>query len=258
MARRGSGLKEIWFFGAGKTATQAFRWLRQAEPGTRLHVCSPAADHLGIAARESGVRWSDADVSHWWNEFVGSPGIVISFLMPRHIPVSLLAHSRSGGLNFHPAPLPRYRGINCATFALLAREPTFGVTCHYMTERFDDGPLMAVRPLAVLDEDTAFSLEARSKKALLQLFIDVVTDRLWQTHPPDVCERPSPGTLYTKRMFDGLARVAGLGTPDLDRRVRAFWNPPRSAAYVERGGKKYLLAPGDQLATWGATCGQGT
>ena len=240
-------LKEVWFLGCGNTSALAFEWLRCSEADAKFLVCSPPDGRLAAAARESGVRWVDAYDPKWPASFQGVPSILISFLMPHHIPQSVLCQSPYGGLNFHPAPLPSYRGVNCATFAILNNELTFGVTCHYMAERFDDGPILAVRNVDIMKSDTALSLETRSKVALLELFRTVVATRAWKTYPYEVCPHPPRGTLYTTEMFASMARIENLRDADLDRRVRAFWNPPWSAAYIEEADRRYFLCPGGEL-----------
>ncbi|MFC1606860.1 formyltransferase family protein [Candidatus Latescibacterota bacterium] len=239
-------LREVWFFGEGKTSALAFEWLRRSEPEAEFLVCSPQSGRLAEVARESGLPWIDAEAPHWSESFRGTPSILISFLMPRHIPQYLLSQSPKGGLNFHPAPLPFYRGVNCATFAILNNESLFGVTCHYMTERYDDGPILASRNVEIGEDDTALSLETKSKAALLDLFCTVMATYMWEASPYEVCPHPPKGTLYTTKMFERMARVQSLQGLQLDRHVRAFWNPPRSASFIEKDGKRHFLCPGDE------------
>tara|TARA_Y100001958_G_C21209855_1_gene535688 strand:- start:586 stop:1263 length:678 start_codon:yes stop_codon:yes gene_type:complete len=47
-------------------------------------------------------------------------------------------------INFHPGP-PNYRGIGCVNFALLNNEKTYGVTCHIIDEKIDNGKIIDVK-----------------------------------------------------------------------------------------------------------------
>jgi methionyl-tRNA formyltransferase len=242
MAQHKSALREVWFFGDGRTATTAFRWLQEHAPEAAVVVCSASGGPLAAAATRSGAKWVNVDGTSW-RSLEGHPSIVISFLFPWRVPRSVLDQCPYGGVNFHPGPLPSYRGVCCATFAILNGEQQFGVTCHYMSERFDDGPILGIRPVLVMPSDTAWSLEKRSKEALLGLFVDTCTERAWEKLPPGKCEQPKAGMLYTKRMFDRMARIDDMAACDLDRHTRAFWNPPRSASYIERDGRCYHVMP---------------
>lgn len=246
MNKHKNEIRELWFFGAGNTAMRAFLWLRKHEPGIDLLVCSPAGERLAAAAQSSGVRWTSLN-DPAWRSLEGTPTILVSFLFPYHVPSPLISKSQYGGVNFHPAPLPSYRGVRCATFAILNNAPMFGVTCHYMTDRFDDGPILAAQSLPLLSNDTAYSLEKRCKDALLKLFARVFSNRTWESSPPEVCEHLPPGILYTQEMFDRMARIEDIDTCDLDLHSRAFWNPPHSAAYFERGHRRYFIVPQDEF-----------
>jgi methionyl-tRNA formyltransferase len=117
-----------------------------------------------------------------------------------------------------------------------------------MTEQFDDGPILATSPVEVDASDTAMSLESKSKRALLGLFRSVVGKRAWETNPASCCPHPRAGRLHTADQFAALAQIDSLDDPLIDRRIRAFWNPPRSAAWIDVKGKRYSLCPSDQTA----------
>jgi len=242
MKKLSSNLQEVWFWGAGNTASKAFTWLQAQKPEINLLVCSPKDDSLANVAQRCGVRWISID-EPLGKKLKGYPLIIISFLLPCKIPLSLISQSKYGGINFHPAPLPSYRGVRCATFAILNKEQMFGVTCHYMTKRFDDGPILGSQFVPIMSNDTAHSLETRSKVALLELFIDIFSRRKWEISPPDTCVHPPPGKLYTQHMFNIMACIENTEKCKWELYTRAFWNPPYSAAYINCGHKKYFRTP---------------
>lgn len=51
--------------------------------------------------------------------------------------------------NFHPGPLPEYKGRNLCYHALANGERRFGATFHYMNEKFDDGEIIQVSDFAI-------------------------------------------------------------------------------------------------------------
>lgn len=52
--------------------------------------------------------------------------------------------------NFHPAPLPRYKGLDCFTDQINDGMMTSSVTLHRMTDELDSGEILRVRDFSLL------------------------------------------------------------------------------------------------------------
>ena len=74
--------------------------------------------------------------------------MVISFLFWRLIREPLISLGRIGCLNFHPAPLPDFRGLGGYNVAILEGLREWGVSCHFVDEGFDTGDLVEVERFA--------------------------------------------------------------------------------------------------------------
>ena len=70
--------------------------------------------------------------------------VVISFLFWKLIREPLISLGRVGCLNFHPAPLPDFRGVGGYNVAILEGLSSWGVSCHFVDERFDTGDVVEV------------------------------------------------------------------------------------------------------------------
>ncbi len=77
------------------------------------------------------------------------PDLIISSHWMRRLSGRLLSLARLGGVNVHPALLPYYRGPDPLNGMIMAGDlrKAGGVTLHQMTERFDEGPIIAQIPL---------------------------------------------------------------------------------------------------------------
>ena len=64
-------------------------------------------------------------------------------------------------LNIHPSLLPLFTGVDTHARALSAGVKLHGASVHYVTEKLDDGPIVAQAAVPVHDGDTAESLAAR-------------------------------------------------------------------------------------------------
>ena len=72
-----------------------------------------------------------------------SPEVLLCAAFPQLFGHDLLASASRGGVNFHPALLPRFRGAHPHFWAIARGESEGGMTAHIMTERLDGGPIIA-------------------------------------------------------------------------------------------------------------------
>jgi len=73
-------------------------------------------------------------------------------------------------LNTHPSLLPLFKGWHAVRLTLEAGVPESGCTVHIATEELDDGPILAQRRVAVLDDDDESSLHERIKIVERELY----------------------------------------------------------------------------------------
>ena len=65
-------------------------------------------------------------------------------------------------INVHPSLLPKYRGPNPYIQTILNGEVESGVTFHLMTEKFDEGPILAQQKIKILPSYTSKELKAQT------------------------------------------------------------------------------------------------
>jgi methionyl-tRNA formyltransferase len=85
------------------------------------------------------------------------------------LPPDLLSRIEYRAINVHAALLPRNRGPNPIQWAIIRGEERTGVTLHFMSDRFDEGDIVAQRPVDILPSDTWVSLSLRMKTAAAAL-----------------------------------------------------------------------------------------
>ena len=68
----------------------------------------------------------------------------VSYCYSRLITDPLLSTPRMGFINFHPAPLPEFKGGDPYTEAIQKKVTKWGVTAHYMNHIYDKGPIIKV------------------------------------------------------------------------------------------------------------------
>ena len=127
------------------------------------HVDAPGEtiwfDSVAAAAAEYGVSvLTPADPNA--AELVAQvaecrPDFLFSFYYRSMLKAPLLTLARQGALNMHGSLLPQYRGRVPVNWAIIRGETETGATLHYMTERPDDGDIVAQTAVPILPDDTA-------------------------------------------------------------------------------------------------------
>jgi methionyl-tRNA formyltransferase len=171
--------------------------------------------------------------------------VVVSFLFWNLIREPLISLGKVGCLNFHPAPLPDFRGVGGYNLAVLEGLRSWGVSCHFVDEHFDTGDLVEVERFPIDHEsETAFSLDLKSQEHLLGLFERVLGRALAGEELPRSPQ--GEGRYLSRAEFEEL-RVVRAGD-DLPRKLRAFWYPPWPGAVIEVDGRRLTLVDDALLA----------
>ena len=230
-----------------RSTVRALSWLA-AQDCEIVAVASQPPDpeahgeqRVDLAAERLGLPLTDDAALH--AEPPAGVDVVLSFLHPRLIREPLLSLGGAGCLNFHPAPLPDFRGLGGYNLAILEGLEEWGVSCHFVDERLDTGDLVEVERFAIDHEGaTALSLDIDTQARLTGLFERVIGRLLAGEELPRSPQ--GEGRYVSREEFERL-RVIRPGD-DVERKLRAFWYPPHPGALVEVDGR-LLTAVDDAL-----------
>jgi methionyl-tRNA formyltransferase len=181
-----------------------------------------------------------------YGTLVGSADVdlVVSFLYWKRLKAPLIAAPRFGCINFHPAPLPGYKGLGGYNFAILHRREIWGASAHYVDETIDTGPIIDILEFGFdWRSATALSLERATRPVIVELFkatIRRVAENGWLPTRPNV-----GGHYYSRRDFESAKRLdlQTMSAEEVDLRARAFWYPPYEGAYIEHDGERFTVTP---------------
>jgi len=232
-----------------RSTVRALSWLA-AQDCEIVAVASQPPDaeahdsqRVDLAAERLGLTVTDDATLH--AEPPTGVDVVLSFLHPRLIREPLLSVGRLGCLNFHPAPLPDFRGVGGYNLAILEALEEWGVSCHFVDASLDTGDLVEVERFPIDREGaTALSLDIDTQEWLAGLFERVVGRLLSGEELPRSPQ--GEGRYVSQEEFERL-RVIRAGD-DLERKLRAFWYPPHPGALVEVDGRLLTVVDGQVLA----------
>lgn len=161
----------------------------------------------------------------------------ISFLYTFKIPSTEFLRNKIW-INFHPGPLPEYRGRNLCYHAILNQETQFGATLHYMDKEFDTGNIIEVSTFPIYPHYTAGDLSELSKDALVNLFKKYLPIFL-EGKNISAEKQIQNGNYYKKTFIDNEVTL-----PFGDQlKVRAVTVSPHFYAHTIINGRKYFIIP---------------
>lgn len=208
-----------------------------------MKICYLSSTELGkemlkaLSQMECEIVYSDVENQKVSNFADMDYELGISFLYTHKIPKSEFERKKTW-INFHPGPLPEYKGRNLCYHAIMNQEKEFGATIHYMDERFDSGPIIEVKKFSIENYDTAGDLTLKSRDALCSLFKEYIPIIL-KGEIVNIQPQSSQGRYFKKTAINNEISL----TESQLLQVRALTAVPIHFPQVLIGGKKYLLVP---------------
>lgn len=139
------------------------------------------------------------------------PDLVVSWFWTTRLPVELVACAPLGGFGVHPSLLPRHRGPDPTTWAILEGDHVTGVTAHRLAAEYDTGAILGHRELAIAPDWNAWKLAKALDRPSLSLL-------------REICARYARGEAVPElKQDERLATQAPILEPD-DERIALRWS----------------------------------
>src|SRR3989344_675745 len=165
------------------------------------------------------------------------------YIQSEQIKEPLFKLGRLGCLNFHPAPLPDYKSRAGYNTAILDRKNEFGVSVHFIdSEQFDAGPIIEVLRWPIDSQaETVLSLESTAQEKLFVLFKKTI--QRFMRGEQIITFANAGGYYLTSKQLEAMKEVdlEKDSLEEIDRKIRAFFFPPYTGAYIRVGGQKITL-----------------
>ena len=189
-----------------------------------------AADEWGLAVVQPTTK---AELLGAVEDVEFDVGVVVAY--GRILTPAILDASPYGFLNIHFSLLPRWRGAAPVERAILAGDETTGVALMQLDEGLDTGPVVAVREVEMVDDDTGGTLTARLSHVGADLLIDSIADYVAGRRQP--ARQMSGGASHASRLTTAEAQLHGALPVDVaERMIRAF--NPRPGAWLILDGER--------------------
>jgi len=238
----------VIFFGTGPVAAKALKLLNKIAFIEAVITKPKPASHKGdfpvlaVAEQEGLTIYEVSSKNELASLFTATRfrsrvGIVIDYGLI--IPRSVIDSFPSGIINSHFSLLPRWRGADPITFAILNGDTETGVSLMLIVEKLDEGPLLAQERLPITPTTTTPELTQKlvhlSHKLLSETLLPYMGGQLtpW---PQDPNIKPSYSRKLTKE--DGIIDWE-KSAERIEREIRAFIEWPKSRTTI--AGKEVII-----------------
>lgn len=167
------------------------------------------------------------------------PELVVSWFWTNRIPTAVIEVAPLGGFGVHPSLLPRHRGPDPTTWALLSGDRETGVTAHRLAAEYDTGAILASEALSIDPSWNSWLLARALDRPSLRV-LRAVARRFALGDPP--VEQPQDEALATSAPFLSDDESVLRWTDDAERitrLVRAL--APSPGAKMEIAGEELTL-----------------
>ena len=167
------------------------------------------------------------------------PDLFFSFYYREMLKSELLEIPKRGALNMHGSLLPKFRGRVPVNWAIIHGETETGATLHYMTEKPDNGDIVAQQAVPILPNDTALQVFQKVVVAA-EIALNDVLPALLAGKAPRIKQDLSKGGYFGGRKAEDGVIDWSLSARQIHDLVRAV-APPYPGAMTKLMGKPMLI-----------------
>lgn len=168
------------------------------------------------------------------------PDLVIMCGWRQIVTKELLDIPRLGWIGFHPTLLPRGRGPAPIINSILEGWKKSGLTMFYLTERLDDGDIIAQDEFEIKDDDHAmdvYSKVIQAGKNIVRKYMPLII----KENAPRIKQDHSRATFFNKpKLSDNEIKVSKDNEENIYRKIKALSKPYRGA-YIKIGDTKLVI-----------------
>ncbi|MDD4963482.1 MAG: formyltransferase [Gallionella sp.] len=168
------------------------------------------------------------------------PEFFFSFYYREMLKRELLEIPTRGALNMHGSLLPKYRGRVPVNWAIIHGETETGATLHYMTEKPDNGDIVAQQAVPILPNDTAHEVFQKTTVAAEMALHRILPDLLSGSAPAVKQDLSLGGYFGGRKAADGVIDWRKSAT-EIHNLVRAVAPPYPGATSILLGKSLRIL-----------------
>ncbi|MEW5675187.1 formyltransferase family protein [Flavobacterium enshiense] len=198
--------KRILLLCGGKFAFKALQLL-----AFEKYICGVAigkvseriADALERECEDSGIAFHSFPnkksmmlMKDWIEEI--QPDYIFSISFPFLLSEDILSYGTEKFINFHPGPLPQYRGVMPIFEVLRNQESQTAISVHFMNSKFDEGDIIFNDPVPIKANDTYGTLTVKLSSRLAQVALNTANMLQFANKIPSIPQDTSSAYYFEK------------------------------------------------------------
>jgi len=195
-----------------------------------------------LAASKGIPVFAPEDVNHplWAGRIKKmKPDFIFSFYYRDLVKSSIIEIPSKGALNLHGSLLPKYRGCAPINWAVINGEKETGVTLHYMTEKADEGDIVAQQAFPIGKNDTALDVHMKAAEAAKGLLAKALP--LLKSGKAKRVKQDSKKASYFHRRTPADGQIDWSKSAEEVRNLVRGVTKPYPGAFSFLGEKKFLF-----------------
>jgi methionyl-tRNA formyltransferase len=126
-------------------------------------------------------------------------------------------------INFHPGPLPEYKGVFGINFAIYDQIDYWGATVHFVDEKFDNGNIIYCEKFKLDIEDDVNSIQEKTQNQLYYLAVKVINN-IKNEIPLPIEKQDNYGKYISRKDFEQKKKICmNDKNQEIDKKIDAFF-----------------------------------
>lgn len=229
-----------------KGANEALIWLNMQYDilGCVFDVIE-GGELVNTCVRNSIPTFSSSEIYSQLNT-ISKPDLIVSYLFRHKILREMISfcpinkYGYRNIINFHPAPLPDAKGVGMSSQAIIQGFSEWGITVHYVNEKFDDGDIIEVSRFEIPRNIISIELQFLTQIEQLKLLKRIIPE--FESGGLIGYKQANSGRYYSNKLLQSFKQITGKESrAELDKKIHGLFYPPYDGAYVIINGQKYTL-----------------
>lgn len=178
------------------------------------------------------------EMKDWINDI--KPDYIFSISFPFLIPEEVLAYGEEKFINFHPGPLPQYRGVMPIFEVIKNQESQTAICAHFMNSNFDEGNIIFNDPINISETDTYGSLTVKLSNRVAQVALNMANMLQYAKTIPSSIQDEDKAYYYEKpTLTDTYINWKRMDADEIVALVRACnpWNTGADTTFLGQPAK---------------------
>ena len=177
------------------------------------------------------------------------PDYIFCISFPFLLPESVLSYGSNKFINFHPGPLPQYRGVMPIFEVLKNQETETAICAHFMNSKFDEGNIIFNDPIVIQEGDTYGKLTVKLSERMAHVTLNMANMLQFASSIPNQPQDEVLSYYYEKpELSDTYINWKRMAADEIIALINACnpWNTGADATLLEQQVKIIVASILDQ------------